>query len=176
MKSNIQTPSRPLEDVSDDKAVVIPSFLRGNRKEVLATIASPSSIDQRIMPSTTENIEAIAKDILNHNADELNPGKVEVGFPSSEPEENAEDTAEDIPLIQDSERIIGSKILRQMIPLSMMQIWRLEQLGRFPVRIQISSKKVGWNLLEIKQHIAGLPRGSNSNSAPQPKIGGKNAK
>jgi predicted DNA-binding transcriptional regulator AlpA len=184
IQSTNENPNDSSDTLSNEE-VVTPSFLKGGRKKLsTAATESPGTSHSHTSPAVMENIETKEAEISKRDAEILTSKKEE---PDSqflkinentilEKEEEIEEDNEEEALIPDSERIIGSKILRQMIPLSMMQIWRLEQLSRFPARIQISSKKIGWNLLEVKQHIAGLPRGSNSNSAPQPKIGGKNAK
>jgi prophage regulatory protein len=49
------------------------------------------------------------------------------------------------------DRIISAKERRQMIPYSDMQIWRLENEGKFPKRIQLGPKRIGWSLNEINQ-------------------------
>jgi prophage regulatory protein len=36
-----------------------------------------------------------------------------------------------------------------MIPFSDMQIWRLEQQGRFPKRIKLGVNRVGWDYCEV---------------------------
>jgi predicted DNA-binding transcriptional regulator AlpA len=41
-------------------------------------------------------------------------------------------------------RLIGSRELREVVPLSMSQIYRLEATGRFPRRIQIGLRKNAW--------------------------------
>ncbi len=40
------------------------------------------------------------------------------------------------------------------IRLSRRQIHRLESLGRFPKRVQISERRVGWIAKEIDAHVA----------------------
>ena len=47
-------------------------------------------------------------------------------------------------------RLIDAVELRQLIPLSKMQIWRLENAGRFPQRIKLpGGRKNFWILREI---------------------------
>ncbi|NWF37509.1 AlpA family phage regulatory protein [Mariprofundus sp. KV] len=43
--------------------------------------------------------------------------------------------------------------LREVVPLSRSQVWRLEQDGRFPRRIKLSTNAVGWDSQEIEQWL-----------------------
>jgi prophage regulatory protein len=46
-------------------------------------------------------------------------------------------------------KIIRRTALRDLVPLSDSQTWRLEKLGKFPARIQLGPLAVGWYLDEI---------------------------
>lgn len=47
------------------------------------------------------------------------------------------------------DRLISSKELRQLIPYSLMHIWRMEKAGRFPRRISLGPNRVAWSLSEV---------------------------
>lgn len=64
-------------------------------------------------------------------------------------------------------RIITSEELHSFVPLSSMQIWRLERAGMFPKRLQLSAKKIGWLLPEIEDWIASRNRGANPDAQPR---------
>jgi prophage regulatory protein len=49
------------------------------------------------------------------------------------------------------DRIIPAEERRRLVPYSDMQIWRLEQEGRFPKRIRLGPYRVGWSLAEITE-------------------------
>ena len=51
-------------------------------------------------------------------------------------------------------RIVSKREPRLMIPLSPQHILRLEKQGRFPKRIQIGARRVGWRLSDVEQWIA----------------------
>jgi prophage regulatory protein len=53
--------------------------------------------------------------------------------------------------IQD--RIILAPERKSLVPYSSMQIWRMEQVGRFPQRIKLGPNRVGWSLEEITSWI-----------------------
>ena len=59
-------------------------------------------------------------------------------------------------------RIITKKELRQIVPFSPQHILRLEKLGRFPRRIQIGTRRVGWRLAEIENWLAARERETRS--------------
>ena len=50
-------------------------------------------------------------------------------------------------------RVIGHRELLDRIPYSKVQIWRLERQGRFPRRIRIGPKRIGWLETEIDDWI-----------------------
>ena len=52
------------------------------------------------------------------------------------------------------DRIIGLRELQDRVPFSRTTIWRLEQEGTFPRRIQISRGRVGWLSSAIDDWIA----------------------
>lgn len=64
-------------------------------------------------------------------------------------------------------RIISKKDLKLMIPFSPQHILRLEKQGRFPRRIQIGLRRVGWRLSDIEAWIAYRASGNAAN-AQQP--------
>jgi len=43
--------------------------------------------------------------------------------------------------------------LKEKVPLSRSQIWRLERAGKFPKRIQISDNSVGWDEADIEDWL-----------------------
>lgn len=47
------------------------------------------------------------------------------------------------------DRIIDAKERRTLVPLSDVQIWRLEREDRFPRRVKVSANRVGWRYGEI---------------------------
>jgi prophage regulatory protein len=62
-------------------------------------------------------------------------------------------------------RIVTKKELRQIVPYSAQHILRLEKQGRFPRRIQIGLRRVGWRLSEIENWLAQREQQSPSQSA-----------
>lgn len=46
-------------------------------------------------------------------------------------------------------RIITKKELRLMVPFSPQHIYRLEKAGKFPKRIKIGTRRVGWRLADV---------------------------
>ena len=50
-------------------------------------------------------------------------------------------------------RIITKKELRTIVPLCSQQIHRLEKQGKFPRRIRLSARRVGWRLSDIETWI-----------------------
>ncbi|WGC23767.1 helix-turn-helix transcriptional regulator [Enterobacter ludwigii] len=50
--------------------------------------------------------------------------------------------------------LINRKTLLKMIPLSARTIYNLEQRGKFPRRIALTSRNVAWQLSEVEQWIA----------------------
>ena len=51
-------------------------------------------------------------------------------------------------------RIVTKKELRLIVPYSAQHILRLEKQGRFPRRIQIGTRRVGWRLSDIEHWLA----------------------
>jgi len=47
-------------------------------------------------------------------------------------------------------KLIRYPKLKEKVPLSRSQIWRLEKAGKFPKRIQISDNSVGWDEADIE--------------------------
>ena len=56
-----------------------------------------------------------------------------------------------------NERLVSQAQLKEIIPFSRSTIWRLEKIGRFPKRRQISKGRIGWLLTEIETYLANLP-------------------
>ena len=57
-------------------------------------------------------------------------------------------------------RIITKKQLKLVVPYSPQHILRLEKRGKFPHRIQIGARRVGWYLTEIEAWLAERRRGN----------------
>jgi prophage regulatory protein len=51
-------------------------------------------------------------------------------------------------------RIITRRELRQIIPYCPQHILRLEKQGKFPKRIQIGARRVGWYLTDVEAWLA----------------------
>jgi len=50
-------------------------------------------------------------------------------------------------------KLIRYPKLKEKVPLSRSQIWRLERAGKFPKRIQISDNSVGWDEADIEDWL-----------------------
>ena len=69
-----------------------------------------------------------------------------------------EETSEVVPLAANSApvlRIIYWKELYELVGLSKSSVRRLEEEGKFPQRIQIMQRKVGWNSIDVHRWIRG---------------------
>ena len=55
-------------------------------------------------------------------------------------------------------KILKAKEVASMINLSRVTIWRLENEGKFPQRIRISTKRIGWLEDEVTKWIEKRPR------------------
>ena len=55
-------------------------------------------------------------------------------------------------------QILDVKDVSLMTKISRVTIWRLEKEGKFPPRIKISSKRIGWRKAEVAKWIESLPR------------------
>ena len=55
-------------------------------------------------------------------------------------------------------KILKAKEVASMINLSRVTIWRLEKEGKFPQRIRISTKRIGWLEDEVTKWIKKRPR------------------
>jgi len=51
-------------------------------------------------------------------------------------------------------RIVTRRELRQIVPFTPQYILRLEKQGKFPRRIPIGARRVGWRLSEIETWLA----------------------
>lgn len=56
-------------------------------------------------------------------------------------------------------RIITRKQLRLIVPYTPQHILRLEKRGKFPKRIQIGARRVGWYLAEVEAWLGQRARG-----------------
>ena len=50
-------------------------------------------------------------------------------------------------------RIIGWKVVTKMVPWSRQHVKRLEDTGKFPLRVQLGENRVGWVESEILKYI-----------------------
>lgn len=48
-----------------------------------------------------------------------------------------------------ADRIIDAIELRKLIPFSASYFWRLERAGKFPKRIKLGLRRVGWDRAEV---------------------------
>ena len=55
-------------------------------------------------------------------------------------------------------QILNVKDVSLITKLSRVTIWRLEKEGKFPPRIKISQKRIGWQKDEVAKWIESLPR------------------
>ena len=55
---------------------------------------------------------------------------------------------------RDLPRIISKRELRQIVPYTPQHILRLEKRGKFPKRIQVGERRVGWLLSDVESWIA----------------------
>ena len=51
-------------------------------------------------------------------------------------------------------KLITKKQLRDMVPYTPQHILRLEKLGKFPKRIKIGERRVGWRLSDVEAWLA----------------------
>jgi prophage regulatory protein len=59
-------------------------------------------------------------------------------------------------------RIIRYPELRQICSRGRTTIWRLENAGQFPRRVQLGQNSVGWYLDEVIAYLDSLPRAGSS--------------
>lgn len=50
-------------------------------------------------------------------------------------------------------RIIDWKVLKTMVPYCRQQIQRMENEGRFPLRVRLGPHRVGWLLSEVEEWL-----------------------
>ena len=67
----------------------------------------------------------------------------------------------------DMRKIICKKEVREATGLSDTTIWRLEQQGLFPKRIQLSANRTGWFENEVIEWQESRPRGIENRIIPQ---------
>ena len=63
-------------------------------------------------------------------------------------------------------RIITKKELRLIVPYSPQHILRLEKRGKFPKRVQLGARRVGWYLHEVHSWLQQRSRGTSSFTVP----------
>jgi prophage regulatory protein len=63
-------------------------------------------------------------------------------------------------------RIITKRELRLMVPYSPQHILRLEKRGKFPTRVQLGARRVGWYLHEVQGWLQQRSRGTPSLTVP----------
>lgn len=68
-------------------------------------------------------------------------------------------------------RIITKKELRLIVPYTPQHILRLEKRGKFPKRIQVGARRVGWYLVDVERWLSERARGI----PPRPVAVGKEA-
>jgi len=56
-------------------------------------------------------------------------------------------------------RIVTRRELREIVPFSPQHVLRLEKQGKFPKRIQIGARRVGWYLSDIEAWLADRAKG-----------------
>jgi len=61
-------------------------------------------------------------------------------------------------------RIVSKKELRQMVPFTPQHILRLEKQGRFPKRIRLGERRVGWRLTDIEAWLDARAAESDASS------------
>ncbi len=54
---------------------------------------------------------------------------------------------------QNNDRILRLEEVTQMVDLSRSTLWRMERKGDFPARIPLSSRNVGWRLVDVEKWI-----------------------
>ena len=52
-----------------------------------------------------------------------------------------------------TDRIIDADELRKLIPFSASYFWRLERAGKFPKRIKLGLRRIGWDRAEVMAWI-----------------------
>ena len=57
-----------------------------------------------------------------------------------------------------SPQILREKQVTEMVGLSRVTIWRMERAGKFPQRVQLGDRAVGWIAEEINFWLESLPR------------------
>ena len=62
-------------------------------------------------------------------------------------------------------RIVTRRELRLIVPFSPQHILRLEKQGRFPKRIKIGLRRVGWYLSDVEKWVADRAKGVPLDSA-----------
>jgi len=58
-------------------------------------------------------------------------------------------------------RILTAKEVREATGLARTTVWRLEKDGRFPPRVQLSDRRVGWRADDVEQWARNRPASSN---------------
>jgi prophage regulatory protein len=66
-----------------------------------------------------------------------------------------------MPLSSVLPRIVTRKELRLIVPYTPQHILRLEKRGKFPKRIQIGPRRVGWYLADVEAWLNACARGAH---------------
>ena len=56
-----------------------------------------------------------------------------------------------------SEKILRTKEVQGQTKLGRTTIWRLEREGRFPKRVQLSDRRVGWKASDVEEWVRSRP-------------------
>lgn len=56
-----------------------------------------------------------------------------------------------------SEKILRTKEVQGQTKLGRTTIWRLEREGRFPKRVQLSDRRVGWKASDVEAWVQSRP-------------------
>ena len=62
--------------------------------------------------------------------------------------------------------IVDKKELLEMIPYTAQHVLRLEKQGKFPKRIRLGDRRVGWRLSEIEAWLEARAAAKEENSCP----------
>ncbi len=54
----------------------------------------------------------------------------------------------------DTDRLINSKQITEIVPYTLFHLSRLEAVGKFPKRIRLGAGRIAWSLREVEEWIA----------------------
>ncbi|MEW5710177.1 MAG: AlpA family phage regulatory protein [Pseudomonadota bacterium] len=60
-------------------------------------------------------------------------------------------------------RILRVEDVMRLTGLSRTTLWRMERTGKFPARVQIGARGIGWHEQEVLDWLASLPRVGGDN-------------